>query len=342
MGRGKGQVKVIKKSAGNQNDVGNMFNQLLGDEKSLELDIIKDKYNKLESDIRSVYKLLSSFRESIYKKVLHSIPNIDLYISEIDGFIEDCKAIIPEDIPDDKLIKHYLSIKENKVIKDCIHICKNLIQYKKFIEDNENLNDNFLKSSKTKELIIFPFSSFDLKYIYNNFIKIDESIKKYILIFLNMLYNATYDIYQIITSPDIDINKFSEIIIQSISQAKKMIPRANKAFKKIEESIDLLQNNFSSYYKDFVTSRSPTVIIENFILDCSKDVGDSVDLELARQFKTIAMFYKRKNGGKIKDPRVNQIFDMLDQNFSMLNINDDDIKEDDDFKDDVEEIKVDN
>ena len=205
-------------------------------------------------------------------------------------------------------------------------MCKNLIIYKKYIENNDNLSDNFIKSSKTHELVIFPFCNFDIKFIYT-IVKIDDSIKKYLLIFMNMLFNTSYDIYQIITSPDIDISNFSDIIVDSIKQAKKMIPRANKAFRKIEESVELLKDNFQNYYKDFITTKNPTIIIENFILDVSKENSGEVDIELARQFKKIVMFYQKKSQGKIKDPRVNQLFEMLNKNFDMLNIKEKDINE---------------
>ena len=156
-----------------------------------------------------------------------------------------------------------------------------------------------------------------------------------------MLYKTSYEIYEIITSPDIDISKFSDIIIQSIQQAKKMIPRANRAFRKIEESVALLKNNFQNYYKDFVSTKNPTIILENFILDCSKEYGDDVDLELARQFKRIVMFYQKKSQGKIKDPRINQLFEMLNKNFDMLNVKDTDVKEDSSDDEIDEEINVD-
>jgi hypothetical protein len=39
------------------------------------------------------------------------------------------------------------------------------------------------------------------------------------------------------------------------------------------------------------------------------------------------MFYKKKSAGKIKDPRVNQIFELLDKNFAMLDIKDGDEKD---------------
>ena len=339
MGRGNGcKTKIIKQSV-DQDGISDMFNQLLGDEKSLDIEIIKDKYLKLKTDIERVYKLLESFKKTIYCKVLKDFSNINFYKTNIENFITDAKSIFPDDMEDRNLIRHYLSIKENKIIKDSIHICKNLVIYKKYIEDNENLSDNFIKSSKTHELKIFPFCDFDIKFIYN-FSKIDESIKRYILILLNMLYNTTFDIYKVITSPDIDISKFSEIIISSISQAKKMIPRANKAFKKIEESVELLQNNFGGYYKDFISTKNPSIIIENFILDCGKENNENMDLDLARQFKKIAMFYKKKSAGKIKDPRVNQIFELLDKNFAMLDIKDGDEKDFDSDEEIDEEVGV--
>jgi hypothetical protein len=295
---------------------------------------------------------LESFNKTIYNKILKDLPDIEVYKKNINDFITDAKCIFPEEISDEELIRHYKQIKENKVIKDCIHICKSLIIYKKYIEDNDNLSDNFIKSSKTFDLKIFPFCNFDIKLIYG-FNKIDESIKKYILIFLNMVYNTTYDIYEIITSPDIDISKFSDIIISSIQQAKKMIPRANKAFKKIEESVQLLKNNFQNYYKDFITTKKPGIIIENFILDVSKENSSELDLDLARQFKRIVMFYQKQSQGKIKDPRINQLFEMLNKNFELLNMknktniveSDEETKDNDNSSsdsDDVDNVDVDN
>lgn len=318
MGRGNNKVKMIKQNI-DQQGMAEMFNQLLGDEKSLDINIIKDKYMKLKTNVERIYKLLESFNNTIYNKVINNKLETSIYKKNIQGFIDDCKNIFSQDVSDDQLIKHYKIIKENKIIKDCIHMCKNLIRYKKYIEDNDNLSDSFIKSSKMHEFIIFPFCNFDIKMIYTH-VKIDESISKYILIFLNMIFKTSYEIYEIITSPDIDISKFSDIIIQSIQQAKKMIPRANRAFKKIEDSVELLKNNFQNYYKDFISTKNPTIILENFILDCSKENGEDVDLELARQFKRIVMFYQKKSQGKIKDPRINQLFEMLNKNFEMLNV----------------------
>jgi len=53
---------------------------------------------------------------------------------------------------------------------------------------------------------------------------------------MNMLFNTCYDIYQIITSPDIDIEKFSDIIVESIKHLVSGSVTFFKAFKKIEEA----------------------------------------------------------------------------------------------------------
>lgn len=330
MARGHSKAKVIKQAV-NQEGLNDIFGQLLGDEKSLDINIVKDKYNKLKTNVERVSKFFESFKNTIYGKILHDDPNISNYIKNIDGFIDDCKHTVNIDVDDSNITRYYLSLKDNKIIADCIHICKNLIIYKKYISDNENLSDSFLKSSKTKDLSIFPFCNFDIKFLYL-FGKIDDSVKKYILIFLNMLFNTTYEIYQIVTTPDIDIKKFSEIIIQTISQTKKMIPRTGKAFKKIEESVELLQNNFNDYYKDFISTKSASSIITSFLMDCqasNKNDNEQVDVELARQFMRITAFYRKQSAGKINDPRINQIFELLDKNFKML-----DIKEEEDSDND--------
>ena len=121
----------------------------------------------------------------MYVKIINTIFETALYKKNIKGFIEDCQTLFDEEISDDKLIRHYKVVKDHKVVKDCIHICKNLIRYKKYIEDIDNLSDSFIKSSKTHELIVFPFCNFDIKMIYTH-VKIDEGISKYLLIFLNI------------------------------------------------------------------------------------------------------------------------------------------------------------
>lgn len=334
MGRGC-RTKVIKQNVSgvDQKELSEIFGQLVGDRDSLDPDIVIDKFTKLTTSVERMSKLMSSFSKSIYGKVLSLDPHVGMYKRNMEGWIADCNHLLGN--TEGQMVDRYLSAKDHKIVHDCIHICGKLSRYKKCIQHNDNLSDTFLKSSKTKDLCIFPFCDFDIKFLYV-YGDVDESVRKYILLFLNMVFNTTYDISQIIMTPDLDIEKLSSVIVTAISESKKMIPRANKAFKCIEESVELLKGNFSNYYHDFVVSKDPSTIITSFLVDCqsnAKDRGDKVDVELARQFMRITSFYRKRSAGKINDPRISQLLDILDSNFKMLNMKDDQEDSDDDKSD---------
>ena len=87
MGRGSGSKTKIIKQSEDQDGISDMFNQLLGDEKSLDIEIIKDKYLKLKTNIERVYKLLESFKKTIYCKVLKDFPEFkdEAESADVDG-----------------------------------------------------------------------------------------------------------------------------------------------------------------------------------------------------------------------------------------------------------------
>ena len=356
MGRGNGRVKTIKTKNGldgNNKDLSAVFGQIFGESGSMDFDIALDKLNKLKSNISRVKKLLESFSKTIYSKVLingngEETSEIRNYKKNMEGFIEDCKHISewsefgknPNDV-----INYYRTCKEHKISKDCISMCRKLIKFKKNLEDIENLSDDFIKSPKLKDLQLFTFCNFDIKYIYV-YGNIDDSAKKYILIFLSMILKSTKEIFDVITSPDVDIDKISKIVVDVISSTKKMLPRCGKAFSKLESSMDLLKNNFSEYYKDFVSTKDQTTIITNFIADCTKEENEKsdtssgkMDVELTRQFMEITNFFRKQSAGRIKDPAVNQLLSFLDNQFKELDIKESDDDEDVDEKE-IENVEV--
>ena len=135
---------------------------------------------------------------------------------------------------------------------------------------------------------------------------------------MSILFNKCHEIYKIITSPDIDVSKFSKIIVESINKVRDLpeLNRCKDAFNKIKESVALLENNFGDYYKDMQQSENPNTIIENFIIDVSQ--GQNMNLSLMRQFRTIIGFYKKKSSSKIKDPRVSKLFEGLNAKMDVL------------------------
>jgi hypothetical protein len=216
--------------------------------------------------------------------------------------------------------------------------CKKLIQYQKELENIDNLSDKFIINAPGVSLQLFSFTNLNFKYLFMHPV-MNENNKKYVLIVLNMIYIKTYDIYNLVTSPDIDIDKFSDIIIESIQQAKKSIPRCDKAFKKISQSVNILKNNFNTYYKDFIQTQQPTIIIEHYIYDLGNELD--ADAETTRQFKRIIMFYQKRynTSGKNKDPRISKMFDTINEKIKILDIdNDNEENSDEETKINVEDI----
>jgi flagellar biosynthesis chaperone FliJ len=117
-------------------------------------------------------------------------------------------------------------------------------------------------------------------------------------------------------SPDVDITKFSEKMVESLQKLKTRIPRCEKAFAKIAKSVNLLQDNFSDYYKDFLVAQNPNVILENFISDVS--VSSKADPDTIRQFRTIIEHCRSNFMGNNKDPKIEKIFEVLNTNMEIL------------------------
>ena len=158
--------------------------------------------------------------------------------------------------------------------------------------------------------------------------------KDFLLMWIQKLYEICYKMYETLNIPDIDPDDFIKIVKVSIEKLKKQIPRCGKAFKKIEESISMLKDNFTNYYKDYITSNNPSIIIESFISDVSKESGN--DIELAREFRSIINYYKKmvKQQKETGNSKLNKVFSHVESQFSLLsNITGqklDDEEEDDD------------
>ena len=303
------KLKSVRKTIGDESIV-KMFNQMMGEEDP-HPDIIEPKFNKIRSKTRIFSKLLKNCADDILAKF-----NIfETECLEINAFCDKLNNM-EFDFKDKKeMCSMYKKFKtEDENIKTCIMTCKNLIQFKTFLND-EKPDMSWVNRAPGIALEPFSFSKFNLKILVNNS-NFTDHVKKYIHTTLKLTLKLTLELYRTITSPDIDIEKFSKVVVDSLGQLKKHIPRCDRAFAKIERSLSLLQNNFDGYYKDFIQSKNPSIIMESFILDVSRD--GKADIQLARQFRQIVNFYRKQTQGKIKDPAVNKLFDVLNNNFKML------------------------
>lgn len=324
-----------------------MFHQLTGDPSKLDPEIVQDKYNRLKHAIQRCNNLMRKFRTVILDRLETKIgkdPFYDFEISRLNDFLDRSDAYIDETITADNLIPIYQALKESFIVEEYLKICKALRQGEDCLKDRNNLQDTFIKRAIGDELILFDICKINFKHIFGHILAENILDKKeladskvYILLMLNMLYITTQDIYNLVSSPDVDIDKLSELIITAITAAKKQIPRCDKAFRLIENSVDMLKNGMSTYYKDFVASGNPTVIFENFIGDLADDLH--IDTQTMGQFKRIIFhFRKRADSLPKQDAKLSGVFAMLDKIMNQL---DKDSTGNDEEDEDIEEVKAD-
>ena len=219
----------------------------------------------------------------------------------------------------------YTTMKKSEVVFAFIKTCDNLIPYRKYIGKMENLDHKFLETMAGNEFSPFPFSNLNFKYIIDGLlIKKGLSEIKFVMTVLNKILTLSYNLYRVYNNPDFDVSEFAKVIVNNIGEVKKRIPRCEKAFKKIEESVDLLKENFNGYYKDYVQTQNQMIIMESFVTDVAKNT--KADPETTREFRQIISYYRKMAGQQIKNPRMKQLFDKVNENFNMIDQHDNLVK----------------
>ena len=313
------EMRTAKKQLVDKNIV-NMFNQMLGTEDA-DPSIVIPKYVTVKNKVQSLSKILSAAVEDVLHR---SFPEEKDGCDDIMRYVESLNKIKYIDVPPVEKITHeiskeicmsYIALKSNNDIKIIIMTCKNLIGYAGKLSVDESFDDSFIARIPGLEFIPFTFSRLNIKQIWVS-PQVTDRIKKYIFTVLKIVLDISKTIYKTLTSPDVDVKEFSKAIINSIAQGKKQIPRCEKAFAKIEQSVGLLEGNFDGYYKDFIQSQNPSTIIESFVIDVSQSGG--ADAQTTQQFRKIISYYQKATQGKIKDPKIRKVFDMLNDNFNAM------------------------
>lgn len=297
------KAKVMKKSLGDSEDITHMFNQMLGVEEP-ELDIVREKHNCIVAKSAIIEKLINSALESIFVRLFgetqaKACDEIRLFVDNIPGVCK-CKG------EEASMVKCYVAMKTSPVVSHIIQTCKVLMEYKPGLDSEEPFR-SYVMRMPNLELKIFSFSSLDIKSLFVD----DLDVCKYMMVFMPLMLTTCITVYKTVASPDVDVDEFSDIIMSSIDQLETVqeLNRCRKAFDKIRQSVKLLVCNFDCYYKDFIQSRNPTSIMENFIFDVAET--SKSDPQVTRQFREIIKYYKKATAGKIKDPKIQKLFETL-------------------------------
>ncbi len=325
------QIRKMKKIIGgdmNASDINSMFDEMMGI-KDADKDIILPKFIDARNLIRGVYRILTMLGN--FKAIRDDFHWLASSMDEILKFAKDMReSVVFADATDDceenydavdkeSMNKLYKSLKENTFVKQIFIMGNRLKQYDVFLKDVNQLQDNFIGIEPGLSLVIFEFSTLDLKRLWADN-KITPLVRNYMLQILHKLYTKSRELFKIITSPDVDVDKFAELLISSINHLKKQpkLNRCNNAFRKIEESVQLLKDNFDQYYRESIACSNPNIILENFIVDVSNKGG--VTANLTREFGQIINYMRELStqNGRAKDPRIQQMFKMLDRNYKLM------------------------
>lgn len=328
------KVKEVK-----DKDLAEMFNQMLGAGDNINMPIAYNKYKEIKANIESSLQILEFFLSTNFmKNEYFNVP-----FSEIQLFIKLSKEKIPflfsMSFPDhdwnvnslvelpketqQQFAEIYNKLKQSQLVEQFIFFLDSITPHQFYITDDVDIylsKYKYFVNMSSIDYCPFPFApSFDLKEIFSTLSNDEKNNTNNIRLIMVVLFKLKVfcrKIFQLINDPDIDIDAFVEIMKNNIDEVKKHIPRCDKAFDKIINSISLLKSNFTTYYRDFIESKQSTIIMENFILDVSKNT--KTDAETTRQFRKIITFYKSNAKNFSKNEKVKKLFDKLNENVSRL------------------------
>ncbi len=318
MPKGGVKVKAINNKNGKKDaeELQKMFDQMTGAQ-TADRDVIIPKITNLKTNINKYCKLLSLILETDLPKVFAAYPDWFQGIATFLEKLRECYESFPEVAALDEMDTivmndEYKELKNNEAIKKVIITCGRLKTYHSYFEDQKNIDGSFINRIVGDSFEPFAFSSLDLKVIW---VAKNQQLNEFILNVIGHIYRIGIEVYEITTSPDVDIKQFSTVLIDSIGKMKKQIPRCDKAFLIIENSVNLLESNFKTYYRQSVQAGDPSMIVQNFLVDVS--MTQNASPSIMAQFKKI--FYElNKRSSQSNDPNVKKLLKMLNSQFSMM------------------------
>lgn len=317
--------KTVKATLGNK-DVLDMFQSVLGTSegaatlavahpKYLELQKVAGRFHALLRALKDSKLLtelfpeereaLSEYEQAIGKQIRESFtaPEMDTAMGTYEGVHPDTVAAFNA---------VFVKVKQCSVVNTVVVVCNNLAKFKKSIMA---VRGGFLLKAGLTWAPLPDLPQLNIKKIYIDD-RMTKGDKNFLLMVLKKMYEISHAMYETLMKPDIDVNEFVEVIMSSIDTVKKQIPRCDQAFQKIIESVGLLKGNFNNYYKDFTVSGNPTIIMENFVLDVSKNTKATP--AITQQFRKIISHYKKVASQQATNPKLKSLFAQVDANFREL------------------------
>ena len=212
--------------------------------------------------------------------------------------------------------ERYSAACNHDTINTPILTCKQLLPHRGALDDRGKLQGRFLKQAGLTFAPLPGLEAANFKAFYQSDL-LTEGQHEVMLVFLHNLFTVSYAVYETASEPDVDVNDFVEVVMASLGDIKKQIPRCDLAFKKIADSVGLLKKNFGTYFREFKASGDSTIMLQNFVADVAQESGGS-SARLTMQFQRIISHYRKVSAGQAKDPRIQALFTHVDANLKEL------------------------
>ncbi len=298
-----------------------MFRQMTGLAEA-DVEILHPKFLKIVGHLIMLQRVIDQLGS--FKAIRDDHPSLIPRMDEILAFSSSMKDyaltfgnLSTEDTPENKhnLNVLFKSLSNSETMNVLFATGTKLRPYKNSFEKMESLSGEFISLDSSMNMRLFAFTSLNIHDLWRT---ATDAKKKYVLTILHHIWKNIYALYRLITSPNIDIDKFSHIVVRSIKKLKDHIPRCDLAFKRIEEAVGTLKENFDTYYRDSVKAANPNLIIESFVLDVSTSGTSKNSPQLLGQFQQIIRFLRSKQNNAGKNPKVNDLFAVLSKNMDRL------------------------
>ena len=286
--------------------------QHLGNLSNVLLQSIGSESGDKDVLVRKMTQINNALKDSVTATKMFSLTSLDLskYVS---AFCESATVKESHNLNEysqESLMELFKKYQDNFCIRSLIVSARNMKHFRFSTETNARAFEAFVKREPGIELCPLPYlPTLNLKQLYLlGKEKAFDALEQY----LKEIKRIGETIHAAIVAPNIDIKKFSKIIVSELTKLKKNMPQCRKAFDLIEQSVGLLETNFDQYYRDSIESKNNSIIIENFISDIMQQ--QSANSELASQFRKIIDFISNKLGHRHKDQAFKMLFDLLKTN----------------------------
>lgn len=346
--------KKIKVPVGMKDqDMAAMFNQMLG-AGAVNMTVAWPRYKTLKGLIDKLLGLFQIFNTSDFitkrKDLEFAQKEIDAFVTASRAeWTELFKADFSEhewnlEILDDEQKKQfgevYKSAKESNLVRTFTVVCDRAIKFKRHIVAfNDWLNKEaerekdpeykkqphkipsdlwkFISTMSGAEFYPFPFTKLNYKDLFAR-TDVSDRDRRFLMTVFCKSYELTFKVYHEATSPDINVEEFVDVIMANIDRLGQIpqLNRCKEALQKIKDSVHMLKDNFNDYYRDFVSTKESTIMMEHFILDVSKKTKASP--RVMQQFKQIIAFYRQQAEQHIDNPKVKMLFDKVNASFAAL------------------------